>query len=264
MSNPTHANGRPESIFKHSKFKFVADALPDAKSNQYSGKPQVPTAEFVPVNNEWHIKVYTNSNGDTKNNGVIEAKMDGDTFFAVFAAISKIGDAVLNKALTGSAEIEGLNAVVFDNRGFSFQGGKRSDAAHTLSKTHVGVDDRGIYFSVRSSGRPEINFYLAGGEYHSVKARVGKNASDGGLIESALYALGIAEGYLSIASQINKDHFISWPELKAVKEQNKQKFQGGGQQGNRGGYGQQSRPQQQSYAPAPAASQGLFDDDIPM
>jgi hypothetical protein len=265
MSTPTHANGRPESIFKHSKFKFVADPLPDAKSNQYSGKPQEPTAEFVPINNEWHIKVYTNSTSDVKNNGVIEAKMDGDTFFAFFASLSKLGDAVFNKILTGATEFDGLNALVIDNRGFSFQGGKRSDKAHTLSKTHIGVDDRGIYFSVRSTGRPEINFYCAGGEYHSIKGRVGKTAMDGGHLESALYALGISEAYLNIASQINKDHYITWPELKAVKEQNKQRFQGGAQQGGRGGYTGQPKPQQ-NYAPAPQqnANQGLFDDDIPM
>lgn len=263
MSTPTPGNGRPETIFKHSKFKFEADALPDAKANQYNQQPQKPTAEIVPVNNEWHIKVYTNSNGDTKNNGVIEAKMDARTFFSFFSSLSKVADSTFNKVIAGGEQL-GLNAVVIDNRGFSFQGGKRSDSAHTLATTHIGVDDRGIYFSIRASGRPECNFYLIGGEYHNIKGRVGKDAHAGGLLESALYAFGVAEGYLAIGAQVNKDHFISWPEMKAIKEQNKQNFAGGGA---RGGYGQQNRPQpqqQQSYAPKPAASSNIFDDDIPM
>lgn len=263
MSNPTANNGRPESIFKHSKFKFEAhSALPDAKLNTYNQKPQKPTLEIVPVNNEWHFKVYTNSQSDTKNNGVIQAAMDAKTYFTVMAAVSKVGDALFTKLVNGDEVVNGLNAVAFDNRGFSFMGGKRSPEPHTLSTVMVGIDDIGIYLSVRAKGRPECNFYMNSAEFHNIKARTGTTSHSGGQFESALYALGISEAYIQIGATINKDHFISWPEMKAIKEQNKQNFNGGNR-GQHGAQGQQSHAPK-NYAPQQSTSSSLFDDDIPM
>lgn len=266
MSTPTPESGRPQTIFKHNKFKFLGAPLQDAKINRYNQKPQEPTCEMVPNKNEWAIKIYTNGQNDTKNNGVIQSNIDGRTMYAFWAGIAKIGASALECLIKGKPVKEGLNALVIKVDGHSFVGGRRSEQPHTLSKIHIGIDDKGIYFSPRAKDRPEINFYLTGGEYHSITGRIGEVVSEGSMLESCIYAIGVSEGYLHLCAQINKDHYISWQEIKAEKEKNQQG--GGRQQYNQGGGGAPrngyNQGGQQQQAPQGGGTDALFDDDLPM
>ena len=257
-------NGRPTTILKHNKWKPTASPLPDAKKSQYGNNaPQSPQLEIIPVYNEWHFKVYTNSQSDTKNNGVIEAALDGPTMHSVMVTIAMVADSVLMKAMDPSKPQEyGIQGAVFENKGWYWQGGKRSDQPGVKSMVHIGCDDQGIYLSVRSKGRPEINFYLEPTEFHNLKLKIGGQVADQNVVTKAIHAKAFANAVIKSMVSIDSKHYLTGPEIKAAKEAAKSRAMGGGN--NRGGYSQQ-QPQQQSQPQFQQQPNNLnFDDDLPM
>lgn len=252
---------RPQSILKHTKFKLQADPLQDA-AKDYKGDPKKPILELVPVANNWHIKVYTNSASDTKNNGVIEAKMDAYTMQALLQGIELVAQSTINNVLMGTPVEDGFTMIKIENDG-EFWGPRNPDKKGpdiiTLSNTIIGLDDRGVYVSIRSKGRPEINFYVEPTEYHRYKFRVKGNAIAETTLQSALHAKGFVPFLTNITAQIAREEYISWEEEKQIKEQNKQNRGGfsnrGGQQ-HGGGYSRQQ--------PVNSGSELSFDDDLPM
>lgn len=221
------------------KLRLSADALPGAKV--YGDRKATPALAIRIKDNQPRFVVYTNVEND-KNNGIIEAAMDSFVFFTVIQGLRDVA--------------EGRSpGFVVNNRGYSFGAQGRSSEPFTLSQTRVGVNDDGIIcISVIAKNRPEAIFKFGPHEWHPMLDRQGNSLSI--KEQTRMYALAYATIMEKAVIRILGDEFISYADIKARKEANRNNRGGGG---NRNYQANQSNTSNYNSAP----SNDKVDDNIP-
>lgn len=214
---------RKKTLLNDQKLTMSAPAVAGGKKR--------PTLKFDIFKNNPQINVYTNVEGD-KNNGVIRASMDINTFYTVLELV----DRCIKSTVPVKYMIE------------NFTRGKENKDKQRVSKTVVGRDEKSVFISViaEDESRPKIKFSFGQQYYHTLSSVGGTPLSD---IEVSSLVAASWHNYMSrlmvtlMADNFTEDEPYDW----------KAKKQGGGSSGG-GGY---QRPQE-----APATASAFDDFDI--
>lgn len=210
---------RKKTLLSDQKLTLSAPAVAGGKKR--------PTMKFDIFKNNPQINVYTNVEGD-KDNGVIRASMDINTFYVVIEAVKMC----INSPTPIKYVIENMTR------------GKGQDKELKLvSKTIIGRDEKSIFLSVMSAdeSRPKIKFAFGQSYYHKISTAGGQPLTD---IEISCMVAKAWTSYMDelmatlMADNFTEEEPYDW----------KSKKQGGG-----------SNNYQQKEAPK--ASSG-FDDDF--
>lgn len=199
-----------------------------------------PTLRITVVGNNPRFIVYTNVPND-KDNGKIQAELDGHAFYTVLQALQLVIDGKHDR-------------LIMENKNFSWFGGKKSDAPSVQSKIVVGKDKDGcLYMSVLSKDqeRPKIKFIFGLSWFHEL---IGPNGPVPPAEISVLAAKAWMEMAGELVSNVMTAEYVE-PEKKDGGGQGGGSGGGGGGYGNYGGGGGGS---------APKAGSSDFDDDLPM
>lgn len=250
------------NLLNEFKLRLVAEPLEGAM--EFGGRRKEPQLAISVYDNQPRFTVYTNVQDD-KQNGRIEGNMDSQTFFAVMQAIREVA----------SDPSHGGFAVENKGHFFSKENG-RSEKPGVKSRTVIGRNERGeIFIGVVANNRPKVQFIFKPSEYHTFINKDGTPTSVATVSE--LYAKGYVKLMEKAVVAILDKEFISYEEIKARKEANRQGGGGynkGGSGGgnynrgngnNSGGYNKNSSAGKGGYQkPAPAAEPAAtYDDDFP-
>jgi hypothetical protein len=179
--------------------------------------------------NNPRITVYTGDpedSGERTGYGKIVANLDITTFYAFLEMLENIA-----KKTEECKE-------KFDNKGFTWFGGKRSEQPVVLNSLLAGKDaDGGIWISVIADNRPKIKFYIMPSELTSLYHGDGRPYAKGEA--ASLFALGYCQILKNLVSIVLVNEYI--------EEAPKKPYTPGGGNNNQGGGGYNKPIQQESY-----------------
>lgn len=264
MSNQPYNGPRKaaaQNVFTEWKMRLAARPQNNASLDQ-RGNPRAPWLMFSIKNNQPQLTVNTNVEND-KDYGKIVGAMDSFTWYAVLEAVRQAAN---NTMLDENGQPTQI--LSFDCKGYTFFGGKRSDAPVVKSRVLVGrTENDEVFMSVVAQGRPNIQFIFGPGEWHSVSDHTGKALAIPA--QAKLYALGYTTMMEQLTAQTMIAEFKTTEQIAAEKEANKQSHGGGGggyqkSNNNGGGNNYQKPAYQKPAAPAPAyGSDGADDGELP-
>lgn len=202
------------------EYKLRLFAPPHANASlSKAGNPKAPTLSITIKDNQPHLICRTNVEGD-KAYGVINAGMDGHTFFAVMEAVK---DASYDRLRSNG---QPTRKVQFQCLGYIFPGGKRSDKPVCKNSVEVGRTDEGaVYIAVLENNRPNIQFIFGPSEWHQMVDETGNVCSID--YQAAAYARGYATLMTGLVSHLMVTEFKTEEEVKESREAARAQARGG-------------------------------------
>lgn len=219
-------------------------ALDNRKLNMSVPCPTAPGKTSALIwglySNNPRITVYTGDpedSGERNGYGKLTANLDAPTFFVFLELVKK-----------AIGEQPGWKMKI-ENKGFTWFGGKRSDAPAVISELWVGKNADGrIWLSITMPNRPKIQFFFNAPDFHSLCN------GDGTPLTGSEVSILYANAYIKNLGEMMSTMLVTeWTEPPPPKD--KQGGGGGQRQGGGNNYGGGQR-----QAPARAEEVG---EDIP-
>lgn len=216
------------------------------------GAQRRPSLAVTVVKNNPRITVRTEVESDNKN-GVVNANMDGPTFYMLAQWIRKVID------------FEPGKGIKIENKNHTYENGQRSKDPVVLSTTLVGKDDTGkIYIGVVAKNVTPVKFVLMPSNYHNLSYKDGSAIPEPEL--SAMFARGYATLMESLVANVMDTHYME-PEPRDNNRGGGSGSYGGGSRGgynnNRGGASGQGGGQS-SGGSSGGGGWDNMSDDIPL
>lgn len=208
---------------------------------QVEGATRRPTLAVNVIKNNPRIQVRTEVESDN-NKGVVNAPMDGPTFYAFLEVLKLAIDAEPNTAWK------------IDNKNHTWTNGERSRDPVVISTTLIGKDGEGrVFIGLKAKNITPVKFIFAPSFYHNIAYKDGSAISEAEI--SVLYAKGYVKMLENLVANTLDTHYVP-PEPRPA---------GGYGDGNRSGGNYNSNNKYGgSSAKKTPAEDSWVGDDMPM